>query len=98
MLKEFRRLEKPIGAICIAPALLAKAFGSTGITITIGNDPDTIREIEKTGAHHESCPPDDYVTDREYKIVTTPAYMYETTPDQAFRGISGLIKELVEMA
>ena len=37
-------------------------------------------EIEKTGAHHENCPVNDYVTDRELKIITTPAYMYDTHP------------------
>lgn len=98
VLKDFRRSDKPIGAICIAPALLALLFGSDGITITIGNDPTTAAEIEKTGAHHEICPVNDYVTDREHKIVTTPAYMYESRPDLVFQGISGLVRELVEMS
>lgn len=98
VLKEFRAADKPIGAICIAPTLVAKVFGKEGVTLTIGNDKETAAEIEKTGAHHEDCPVDDYVTDRESKIVTTPAYMYDAKPDQVFKGISGLVKELVEMA
>lgn len=98
VLKEFRSAEKPIGAICIAPTLVAKVLGNKGVTVTIGNDKETAAEIEKTGAHHENCPVDDYVTDREAKIITTPAYMYDAKPDQVFKGISGLVKELVEMA
>jgi hypothetical protein len=32
-------------------------------------------------------------------VITTPAYMYdEAKPHEVFKGISGLAKELVEMA
>lgn len=90
---------KPIGAICIAPALIARVLGSKGVTVTIGEDRETAGEIQKTGAHHEICPVEDYVTDREHKVITTPAYMYaDARPDQVFRGIQSLTKELVEMA
>lgn len=99
LLREFHAAGKPIAAICIAPHLVAKVLGKEGVTVTIGNDPETAAEIQKTGAHHENCPVNDYVTDRENKIVTTPAYMYgEAKPHEVFKGISGLAKELVEMA
>lgn len=99
VLKEFHKDSKPIGAACIAPTLLAKVFGADQVTVTIGNDKATAAEISKTGAHHENCPVDDYVTDRENKVITTPAYMYdEARPHEVFKGISGLVKELVEMA
>jgi enhancing lycopene biosynthesis protein 2 len=98
-IEEFYAREKPIAAICIAPALIARVLGERGITVTIGNDKDTAAEIAKTGARHESCPVEDYVTDREHKIVTTPAYMYDDAkPNQVFKGIRGALKELVEMA
>lgn len=98
IIHEFYDAGKPIGAICIAPALIARVLGDQGISVTIGNDADTASEIEKTGAHHVECPVDDYVTDREHKIITTPAYMYEARPSQVFKGIQGALKELVEMA
>lgn len=98
-IEEFYSQEKPIGAICIAPALIARVLGERGITVTIGNDKETAAEIAKTGARHEICSVEDYVTDREHKIVTTPAYMYdEAKPNQVFKGIRGALKELVEMA
>lgn len=99
VITEFHSESKPIGAICIAPVLLAKVLGDKNITITIGNDPGTAAEVRKAGAQHEDCPVDDYITDREGKIVTTPAYMYDDAkPHEVFKGIFGLAHELVEWA
>jgi enhancing lycopene biosynthesis protein 2 len=98
-IKDFYDEEKPVGAICIAPALVARVLGNHNISVTIGSDKETALEIEKTGAKHIECPVDDFVSDRQHKIVTTPAYMYaQATPSQVFKGISGLVKELVEMS
>lgn len=100
VINEFYAAEKPIAAICIAPALLARVLGSNGITITLGkNDKITSAEIAKTGATLEDCGVDDFITDREHRIVSTPAYMYgDATPFQVFTGIRKAIRELVEMA
>ncbi|RYZ70306.1 MAG: hypothetical protein EOP09_06325 [Proteobacteria bacterium] len=69
------------------------------MTVTLGDDKETIAEVLKTGAHHEVCPVDDFVTDRQTKVITTPAYMYgNAKPHEVFKGIAGLAKELVEMA
>jgi len=98
-IRDFYKQSKPIGAICIAPTLLARVLGSEGVELTIGNDPETAAEINKTGAQHVDCPVDDYVTDRGCKVITTPAYMYgNAKPHEVFKGISGLAKELMEMA
>lgn len=95
----FYKQEKPIAAICIAPALVAKVLGKNKITVTIGDDKGTAGEIAKTGAIHEDCKVEDYVTDRDHRIITTPAYMYdEATPAQVFKGVRGAIRELVGMA
>lgn len=96
--ENFHSQNKPIAAICIAPALIAKILGKHNITVTIGNDKETAAEIEKTGAKHISCQVDDFITDRENKIVTTPAYMYNAKPHEVFTGIRKALKELVEMA
>ncbi|WP_415062235.1 isoprenoid biosynthesis glyoxalase ElbB [Bdellovibrio sp.] len=96
---DFHSASKPIAALCIAPVLLARVLGDKKITLTIGDDKETIAEIQKTGALHEECPVDDYITDRESKIVTTPAYMYgNAKPNEVFKGIFGLAHELVEWA
>jgi enhancing lycopene biosynthesis protein 2 len=98
VIKAFHKASKPIGAICIAPALVAKVLGAEKVSLTIGNNREVADEIKKTGAQHVDCPVDDFITDRLHKVISTPAYMYDTTPHLVFKGISGLIKELVEMA
>ena len=97
-LLEFHAQSKPIAAICIAPAIVARVLGSKKITLTVGEESEASQEISKTGALHEICPVTDYITDRLNKIITTPAYMYDgARPHEVFKGISGLVSEFVEM-
>lgn len=99
VVEAFHKEQKPILAVCIAPALIARVLGKHGVTLTIGNDKETAQEIEKTGAQHENCKVTDYVTDREHKVVTTPAYMYDNAkPFEVFKGIRAAAKEFFEMA
>ena len=99
VIREFNEDSKPIGAICIAPVLVAKVLGDKEVTLTLGKDHETALEVEKTGAIHEECEVDDFVTDRAHKVVSTPAYMFsDASPFQVSRGIDGLVKEVVEMA
>ncbi|MGH1468869.1 MAG: isoprenoid biosynthesis glyoxalase ElbB [Bdellovibrionales bacterium] len=89
---------KPILAICISPAIVAKILSDeTEPTLTIGNDPETIAEIEKTGAEHVKCSVTDFVSDRESKIISTPAYMYNAKPHEVFEGIQKASAEFLEM-
>lgn len=98
ILKDFHAASKPIGAFCIAPAIVAKVLGEEGPALTIGNDEATATEIRKTGSEHIECRVDDYVTDREHKVITSPAYMYDAKPHEVYKGIRGAIRELMEMA
>jgi len=93
----FYSLKKPIGAICIAPVLLACTLGKNNISITIGNNKETIQEILKTGAFHADCPITGVIVDKKNKIVTTPAYMYEALPHEVFKGITNLANEIIEL-
>ena len=98
-IQSFYEGRRPIAGICIAPVLLAKVLGKHRIAVTIGDDAETIAELKKTGALHEICPVNDYITDRDHKIITTPAYMYgEAAFHEVFDGIQGLTQELMEMA
>lgn len=95
----FHKASKPIGAACIAPTIIAKVLGKLGVNLTIGNDEATIAEIEKTGAQHVKCAVTDYVSDRDHKIITTPAYMYgNAAPFEVYTGIRKMIREVCEMA
>ncbi|MBS7676294.1 DJ-1/PfpI family protein, partial [Vibrio cholerae] len=50
----FAEAGKPVGLICISPALAAKIYGP-GVTCTIGNDADTAAALDKMGATHVEC-------------------------------------------
>lgn len=102
VIKEFHSESKPIGAICIAPHLIALTIcrdGKESVELTIGNDAETAGVIEKVGARHTVCAVNDYVSDRDHKVLSTPAYMYgDATPFEVYSGIRRMIFELVEMA
>jgi enhancing lycopene biosynthesis protein 2 len=98
LLKEMHAARKPIGAICIAPAMLAAAIGKEiAPTVTIGTDTGTAAEIEKTGAKHQNCPVSEFVVDAGNRIVTTPAYMLATRISEVCEGIGKCVREVVKL-
>lgn len=98
LLREMHAAGKPIGAICIAPALLARALGDTNPTLTIGNDEATAQALEQMGCTHEDCPTDAFVIDRDNRIVTTPAYMLGPNIAAVYNGIRKAVNAVLELA
>lgn len=88
---------KPLGFMCIAPAMLPKIFNFP-LRITIGTDIDTGEVLEAMGAEHVPCPVDDIVVDEENKIVTTPAYMLAQNIAEAATGIEKLVTRVLVLA
>ena len=94
--KEVHNDGKPIGVICIAPAIMAKILaGDT--ELTIGFDEQTASDIDAMGAKHVLCPVDEIVVDKEKKVVSTPAYMEAQSIKQAASGIEKLVVEILNM-
>ncbi|NHN78654.1 isoprenoid biosynthesis glyoxalase ElbB [Azotobacter chroococcum] len=93
----FARAGKPVGLICIAPALAARIYGP-GVVCTIGSDPDTAATLTKMGARHEICAVDEIVVDTERKLVTTPAYMLAKSIGETAGGINKLVDRVLELA
>lgn len=91
---------KPIGAICIAPAMLARIVGRKDLhpKLTIGTDSGTADAINKMGAQHCNCAVTEMVVDEKYRIVSTPAYMLGRGPAEVFEGIRKLVAEVVRLA
>ncbi len=87
---------KPIGLICIAPAMSSLIFGE-GVECTIGNDAQTAAVIESMGAKHMECPVEKCHVDRRNKLVTTPAYMLAGRITEAAEGINRLVDEVLAM-
>ncbi len=98
LLREMAAANKPIGAVCIAPALIAAVLGRDfSPTLTIGTDAGTAAEINKTGSVHQSCPVTEFVVDRKNKLVTSPAYMLATRISEVADGIDNCVKELITL-
>ena len=87
---------KPLGLICISPALAAKIYGP-GVTCTIGNDADTAAALDKMGACHQACAVDDIVEDTARKLVSTPAYMLGKNISEVASGINKLVDRVLEL-
>lgn len=87
--------KKPIGALCIAPAALARIL--PGINITIGQDKGTAENIKKMGAHHTATNHGEIVIDRDNRVITTPCYMLDARVDQIGEGADKLIGAVLEM-
>jgi enhancing lycopene biosynthesis protein 2 len=88
---------KPVGALCIAPVLLAKLLGSETPKLTIGTDSGTAAAVEKMGARHVACGGGLAVVDEEKRLVTTPAYMLDSSISEVSAGIEKLVAELLRM-
>ena len=98
LLKETVKAKKPLGAVCIAPALLAKVLGpDLAPSLTIGTDTGTAEAVQTMGATHIACPVKETVVDREHKIVTSPAYMLAGRISEAADGIEETVRVLLSM-
>ena len=86
---------KPIGALCIAPAIIAKILGQ--VEITIGEDAATEAAIAQMGASHTKTTHGEIIVDRKNKVVTTPCYMLDARVDQIGAGSENLVLAMLEM-
>ncbi len=98
ILHAFHRSKKPIGAICIAPVLVALSFPQIQLELTLGLEPDTAREVEKLGHKTFPLPSSQCHLDRENRVVTAPAYMNEAPVAEVFQGIHKLVLEVLRLA
>ncbi|MBP8203973.1 MAG: isoprenoid biosynthesis glyoxalase ElbB [Pseudomonas sp.] len=93
----FVKAGKPVGLMCIAPALAAKIFGA-GVICTIGNDRETAATLVQMGVEHHECAVSDIVEDAERKLVSTPAYMVAQSISEAASGINKLVDRVLELS
>ena len=88
--------KKPVGALCISPAIIAKVLGD--VTLTIGQDKGTADALESLGATHVNTTHGEIVVDEKYKVITTPCYMFDATITQIADGASNVVAKMLEMA
>lgn len=97
VLKAAHRAGKPLGFVCIAPAIAAQLFGPEQVEFTIGTDVNTSKALQSSGARHISCNVHNVVIDRSQKVVCTPAYMLAQRITEAEAGINKLVQAVLDM-
>jgi len=93
---EMHKNKKPIGALCIAPALIAKIIGN-GLNVTVGQDEATAITIEQMGAIHIETDHGDVVLDEENLIFTSPCYMLDANISQVYDGAYNTVEAMIKM-
>jgi len=97
LLRDVHAANKPIAAICIAPAVVARALGEHHPSLTIGTDAGTAAALEAMGARHCECPTQEFVVDEAQKIVSTPAYMLGPSVAHVQEGIQKTIDAFLKL-
>lgn len=96
---EILEADKPLGAICIAPVMVAKVLeflGRTG-TVTGGFNVEINNDIKAMGINTIEVGAEEIVVDKENKIVTTPAYVEAKSMNESFTGIEKLVNKVLDM-
>ncbi len=98
LVREMASEKKPIGAICISPAILTRILEENHPEVTIGNDLGTIDAIEEMGGVHQICAVDQIHRDAANNLFTTPAYMLGPGIKDVAAGIEKLVAAVVAAA
>ena len=96
---EILEADKPLGAICIAPVMIAKVLeylGRTG-TVTGGFNVEINNDIKAMGINAVEVGAEEIVVDKENKIVTTPAYVDAKSMNESCTGIEKLVNKVLEL-
>ena len=90
---------KPLGAICIAPVMVAKVLQKMGRSgkVTGGCNEQITTDINSMGIETESVDAGEIVVDEKNKIVSTPAYVEAKSIQEAADGIEKLVTKVLEM-
>lgn len=94
-IRQMLESHKPIGALCIAPAAVAKII--QGVEVTIGNDPGTADAIRKMGGKHTVTSHGQVVHDEKFNVFTTPCYMLEATILDIQKDASLVVNEMMKV-
>ncbi len=86
-------LGKPIGALCIAPVILAKLIPNANITV--GQDDETILKIKKMGGKHSATSHGQVIQDEKNNVFTTPCYMLDSSISQIYDGAYNIVKAML---
>ena len=96
VIQEAFKAQKPIMAICIAPALVALSLQELqkGIKLTLGLNKEPNEVLAKMSAEPCPCPSTDFVVDEKNKIISSPAFMNQASLAELDQGIGKSINSL----
>ena len=95
-IRDTHRAKKPLGALCISPALIARVLGD--VTVTIGNDKTTASDIESLGGKHETKKHGEVCVDEKNLIVTAPCYMLDSNISDIALDAAEMIRAVISLA
>jgi enhancing lycopene biosynthesis protein 2 len=97
LLDDMAAKAKPIGALCIAPAVVGMALKENSPLVTIGSHDETIGALSAMGVKHCVCAVDEIAVDDKNRIVTAPAYMVGPGIKDIAKGIEKLVEKILSM-
>lgn len=101
LVSEFFVTKKPIGAICISPAIIVSILSSkigkeeSKVKVTIGDDREQL--IERLGGEHIKCDTELSIEDEEHNVFSCSAYMRsDESTYSVYQGIKHMIDSMVK--
>jgi enhancing lycopene biosynthesis protein 2 len=67
------------------------------VAVTVGTDPGVAGAIAAMGARHVECPVDQAVTDMQYRVATSPAYMLASGIHEVYKSAGALVDAVVKL-
>lgn len=95
VIKDTHKADKPIGALCISPVLIARVLGE--VDVTIGDDETTAFNIEEMGAVHIRTGNREVVVDTTNRIVSNPCYMLDASIEDIAVGAENVINAIIDL-
>lgn len=92
-IKDVHAQGKPIGAMCIAPLMVAKVLGNVSVTMGSG-ECQQAKELEKISCKHIETTHGGVAIDKENKIFTTPCFMLDASLKDIYQGAWNLVEEM----
>lgn len=86
---------KPIGAMCIAPLMVAKVLGNVNVTMGSGNCRQA-KELAQIGCKHTETTHGGVAIDKENKVFSTPCFMLDATLKDVYQGAWNLVEEMIK--
>ena len=86
---------KPIGAMCIAPLMVAKVIGNVNVTMGSGECRQA-KELAMIGCKHTETTHGGVAIDKENKIYSTPCFMLDARLKDVYQGAWNLVEEMIK--